>query len=97
VVAAGGSGITLAALSRGLPLAFIPRIANQPLVAAAVAGFGAGTVCGDPAELPAAVHALLHQPELRARAHVASEMLNRRPAPSAAWSALRQHIGVATR
>jgi len=93
VVAAGGSGTTLAALSRGLPVAFIPRIANQPLVAAAVAGFGAGTVCDDPADLTAAVRTILHQPELREQAHVASEMLDRRPTPSAAWSLLRHLVG----
>lgn len=88
VVAAGGSGTTLAALSRGLPLAFVPRIANQPLVASVVAGFGAGTVCDDPAELTAAVRMLLHEPEHRARAAAAAELLNQRPAPAAAWSAL---------
>jgi UDP:flavonoid glycosyltransferase YjiC (YdhE family) len=49
------SGTTLAALSRGLPLVFVPRIANQPLVASVVAGFGAGIVCDDTAKLTAAV------------------------------------------
>ena len=92
VVAAGGSGTTLAALSRGLPLAFVPRIANQPLVASLVARFGAGTVCDDPAELTAAVQILLRESELWARAGAASELLDQRPAPDAVWSALRDRV-----
>jgi UDP:flavonoid glycosyltransferase YjiC (YdhE family) len=92
VVSAGGSGTALAALSRGLPLAFVPRIANQPLVASVVSGFGAGTVCDDPADLTAAVSMVLHAPELRARAEVASELLERRPTPDTVWSALRDRM-----
>jgi UDP:flavonoid glycosyltransferase YjiC (YdhE family) len=93
VVATGGSGTTLAALSRGLPLAFVPRMSNQPLNAAAVAGFGAGIVCeDDPAKLTSAVERLLHEPELRARASAASELLGQRPAPDAVWSALKDRI-----
>lgn len=92
VVTAGGSGTTLAALSRGLPLAFVPRIANQPLVASAVAGFGAGVVC-DEAKLAAAVETLLHEPALGAQARAAAGLLDRRPAPDAVWSALRDVIG----
>jgi UDP:flavonoid glycosyltransferase YjiC (YdhE family) len=92
VVAAGGSGTTLAALSRGLPLAFVPRIANQPLIASVVAGFGAGVVCEDPAKLTPAVEMLLHEPGLRARAAAAAELLGQRPAPGTAWSALHDRI-----
>jgi UDP:flavonoid glycosyltransferase YjiC (YdhE family) len=95
VVAAGGSGTTLAALSRGLPLAFVPRIANQPQVASVVAGFGSGVVCDDPVELTAAVQTLLNEPEPRARARAASELLARRLAPGAVWSALQNRIGQA--
>lgn len=97
VVAAGGSGTTLAALSRGLPLAFVPRIANQPLIASVVARFGAGVVCEeDPAKLASAVEMLLHGPELRARAQAASELLGQRPAPDAVWSQLRGRIGASS-
>ncbi|MDH6627566.1 UDP:flavonoid glycosyltransferase YjiC (YdhE family) [Streptomyces sp. LBL] len=97
VVAAGGSGTTLAALSRGLPLAFVPRIANQPQVASVVAGFGAGVVCDDPAKLTTTVEQLLAEPGLRAQARAASDLLARRPAPDAVWSALRDRIGVSGR
>jgi len=97
VVTAGGSGTTLAALSRGLPMAFVPRIANQPLVASLVTDFGAGIVCDDPADLTAAVRTLLDEPKPRARAETAAELLNQRPAPALAWSTLRERIGVTTR
>ena len=93
VVAAGGSGTALAALSRGLPLAFVPRVANQPLIASVVAGFGAGVVCEDPAKLTPAVETVLHEPGLRARAEAASELLGQRPAPGTVWSALRGRVG----
>jgi UDP:flavonoid glycosyltransferase YjiC (YdhE family) len=92
VLAAGGSGTTLAALSRGLPLAFVPRIANQPLVAAAVADFGAGVVCDDPDKLTAVVDNLLHAPALRERAEAASELLGKRPTPEQTWSQLRDRL-----
>ena len=97
VVTVGGSGTTLAALSRGLPLTFVPRIANQPLVAAVVAKFGAGLVCDDVAALPATVAQLLHQAELRDRAGAAAELLARRPAPDAVWSTLRDRVGALAR
>jgi UDP:flavonoid glycosyltransferase YjiC (YdhE family) len=97
VVAAGGSGTTLAALSRGLPLAFVPRMANQPLIASAVARFGVGVVCEEnPASLASAVERLLHEPELRARAGAASDLLGQRPSPDAVWSELRRRIGASS-
>jgi len=96
VVAAGGSGTTLAALSRGLPIAFVPRFANQPLVASVVARFGAGIVCEDPADLAPTVWALLRAPGLRARAGDAAERLGQRPAPDAVWSEVRGRIGAAS-
>lgn len=90
VVAAGGSGTTLAALSRGLPILFVPKMANQPQVAAAVTGFGAGLT---PEVLPAAVPTLLGDPELRGRAAEARDRLAARPSPEATWSALRARRG----
>jgi len=86
VVAAGGSGTTLAALSRGLPMLFVPRIANQPQVAAAVTAFGAGLT---PEPLDGAVSRLLGTPELRTRAEAARRRLADRPSPEAVWSTLR--------
>nr|WSY50809.1 hypothetical protein OG999_12230 [Streptomyces sp. NBC_00886] len=97
VVTAGGSGTTPAALSRGLPLAFVPCIANQPLVASAVAGFGAGVGCDDPAKPAETVKTPLHEPEPRADARAASEWLGRRPASGAVLSTVRDRIGVSGR
>jgi UDP:flavonoid glycosyltransferase YjiC (YdhE family) len=93
VIGVGGSGTTLSALSRGPPLAFVPRMANNPQVASVVAGFGAGVVCDDPVKLTEAVPMLLNEPELRARAQDASDLLGRRAAPGEVWSALRNLIG----
>jgi UDP:flavonoid glycosyltransferase YjiC (YdhE family) len=86
VVAAGGSGTTLATLSRGLPMLFLPKIANQPQVAAAVTAFGAGIT---PDSLAGSVPALLDDFELRRHAVEARDRLADRPSPDAVWSALR--------
>ena len=92
VVAAGGSGTTLAALSRGLPIAFVPRIANQPIVAATVEQVGAGVVCADVTELPDAVTAILQDERLRRKAAEAARRLGERPSPDAAWSTVRDLV-----
>jgi UDP:flavonoid glycosyltransferase YjiC (YdhE family) len=56
----GGAGTTLAALAAGVPMAFLPVSADQPLNAQLVAAHGAGLVCEDgPAGLRAAVEAIL--------------------------------------
>ena len=89
VVAAGGSGTTLATLSRGLPMLFVPRIANQPQIAAAVTAFGAGVT---PDSLVESVPALLADPDLRARAAAARDRLAERPTPEAVWSTLRARL-----
>ncbi|GIJ45371.1 glycosyl transferase [Virgisporangium aliadipatigenens] len=89
VVAAGGSGTTLATLSRGLPMLFVPRIANQPQIAAAVTAFGAGIT---PEPLAGSVRSLIDEPSLRVRAEDARDRLAARPSPEAAWSALRARV-----
>ncbi|WP_033339259.1 glycosyltransferase [Catenuloplanes japonicus] len=89
VIAAGGSGTTLATLSRGLPIAFVPRIANQPQVAAAVTALGAGIT---PDSLAGAVPTLLGTPSLREAAAEARTRLDQRPSPATAWSTLRSRI-----
>ncbi|MDP9798421.1 UDP:flavonoid glycosyltransferase YjiC (YdhE family) [Catenuloplanes nepalensis] len=93
VLAAGGSGTTLATLSRGLPLAFIPKIANQPLVASLVTTFGAALTIDTPDSLPAAIPALLTTPSLRDRATAAQSLLAERPSPATTWTALRSRLG----
>ena len=90
VVAAGGSGTTLATLSRGLPLLFVPRIANQPQVAASVTTFGAGIT---PDSLEESLPSLLHDAGLRTRAGEARARLAERPSADAVWSVLRTAHG----
>jgi UDP:flavonoid glycosyltransferase YjiC (YdhE family) len=85
VVAAGGSGTTLATLSRGLPMLFVPRIANQPQIAAAVTAFGAGIT---PDSLAESVPILLGDLDLRSRAAAARDQLAERPTPEVVWSTL---------
>jgi len=89
VVAAGGSGTTLATLSRGLPMLFLPKIANQPQVAAAVTAFGAGITPDSPV---GSVPMLLDDLDLRRHAAEARDRLADRPSPAAAWSTLRARI-----
>jgi UDP:flavonoid glycosyltransferase YjiC (YdhE family) len=89
VVAAGGSGTTLATLSRGLPLLFVPRIANQPQVAAAVTAFGAGLT---PESLTDSVPVLLEDAELRKHAGEARDRLADRSSPETVWSTLRARL-----
>src|SRR5262249_52269853 len=60
MVGHGGSGLTLAALAAGVPLALVPLFADQPYNAARVARLGAGVVLGqDLAGLQKALRALL--------------------------------------
>jgi UDP:flavonoid glycosyltransferase YjiC (YdhE family) len=65
---------------------FLPKIANQPQVAAAVTAFGAGIT---PDSLAGSVPALLDDLELRRHAVEARDRLADRPSPDAVWSALR--------
>ncbi|MDR7280127.1 glycosyltransferase [Catenuloplanes atrovinosus] len=88
VLAAGGSGTTLATLSRGLPLLFIPAIANQPLVASLVTTFGAGLVAAAPDDLATAIPTLLADPDLRTQAQTAQFRLASRLSPAVTWSTL---------
>ncbi|GAB7041429.1 MULTISPECIES: glycosyltransferase [Catenuloplanes] len=92
VLAAVGSGTTLAALSRGLPLALIPKIANQPLVASLVTALGAGLTVDSPASLPTAIPSLLTTPSLREAATTARSRLATRPSPTTVWTTLRSHL-----
>ena len=92
VITAGGSGTTLAALRRGLPIVFVPQIANQPVIADAVASYGAGVVCGDAGEVAEGLSTVLRLPAYAARAQHAAETLAARPTPATTWSALRPRI-----
>jgi UDP:flavonoid glycosyltransferase YjiC (YdhE family) len=88
VVAAGGAGTVLAALSRGVPLVLVPVLADQPLIAERVASFGAAVVCHDAGELGTAVGLVLGDERHRAAARTAAERLNAVESPAAVWDRL---------
>lgn len=87
VVAHGGSGTTLAALARGLPLLLLPQGANQFSNAERCAGLGVGIRLLPGEVAPGAVHgavrALLDQPHYRERAGDVAGEIERMPAPHA--------------
>ena len=94
VVAHGGSGTTLAALARGLPLLLLPQGANQFWNARRCADLGAGLQLL-PGQVGAgavneAVHALLEQPAYRHRARELATEIDRMPAPDDAVPLLEE-------
>ena len=68
VVAAGGTGTVLAALSAGLPMVLVPVVADQPWNAARAAALGVAVVVSAPHEVGAAVRQVLADPSYRAAA-----------------------------
>ena len=79
VVTHGGAGTTLGALAHGLPLVVLPQGADQYANADAVVAAGAGRRLGREeatvAAIRDAVHAALHDPDLRRAAeHVQAEI-----------------------
>jgi UDP:flavonoid glycosyltransferase YjiC (YdhE family) len=76
LVTDGGAGSTLGGLAAGVPLAMLPRSADQHITARKVAATGAGMVVKDVASLGAAVRTLLRDHRYRERARrVAAEIL----------------------
>ncbi|WP_199439922.1 glycosyltransferase [Umezawaea beigongshangensis] len=88
VVAAGGAGTVLAALTRGVPLVILPVLADQPLIAERVASFGAAVVREDVRELGTGVGLVLGDERHRAAARTAAERLNAVASPAAVWDRL---------
>lgn len=79
MIAHGGLGTTLLALSHGVPMVLLPLFADQSLNADRVEGLGAGVVVsggpGATAALPDRLAALLADPTVRAGAGaIASEI-----------------------
>ncbi|MEV7088499.1 TIGR03086 family metal-binding protein [Streptomyces sp. NPDC093085] len=81
VVAAGGSGTVLAALSRGIPMVLHPQGADQPLTAARAEAAGVATVVDSAAALTGAVTRALNDPALAARAGEIASYIAKNPAP----------------
>lgn len=89
VVTVGGSGTTIAALSRGLPLVFLPQFANQPVIADAVSAVGAGVVSPGASGLTTAVTSVVRDPRFERAAKAAATRLADLPAPQSVWLILR--------
>jgi len=92
VVTVGGSGTTLAALSRGCPLVLWPQFADQPVVAEAVSDVGAGLVCSGASDLTAAVTSVVGDVNFGRAARDAAVRLADLPGPESAWSLLRRRL-----
>ena len=85
VVSHGGSGTTIAALTRGLPQVVIPLFADQPHNAAriAAAGIGVAVDARSAADtLAPAVERVLADPSYRAAAHRVACEIAAQPAPA---------------
>lgn len=89
VVAAGGAGTVLAALSHGIPMVIWPKGAEKPMNADRVAAAGAGLTIADPSDCAAAVRTLLDDDSYRAGAARVAAQIREAPDPAEVWSALR--------
>lgn len=94
VVAHGGSGTTLAALTHGLPSLLLPHGADQLGNARRVVEAGAGTLLppseATPDTVRAAVRGLLSEPGYRAGAHRLQQEIARMPGPQRAVELLER-------
>ncbi|WP_432971758.1 glycosyltransferase [Dactylosporangium sp. CA-233914] len=92
MVAAGGAGTVLAAMSRGIPMVLWPKGAEKPMNAERVAAAGAGIVIDDPARAAEAVLKILDQRSYSMSAAAVAEQIASTPPPAAVWSALRDRL-----
>ncbi|GAA2581000.1 DUF1205 domain-containing protein [Dactylosporangium fulvum] len=91
VVAAGGAGTVLAAMSHGIPMVLCPKGAEKPINAQRVAA-AAGIVVDDPARAGAAVRTVLTDVSYRAGAQRVGEQIRHTPDAGRVWSALRDRL-----
>ncbi|MFG2044655.1 glycosyltransferase [Dactylosporangium sp. NPDC048998] len=92
VVAAGGAGTVLAAMSHGIPMVLWPKGAEKPMNAERVAAAGAGIAIDEPARSAGAVHKILNDTSYRTAAERIAEQIRRTPDAGQAWSALRDRL-----
>lgn len=88
VVAAGGAGTVLGAMSRGVPMVLCPQGADQPINAARAAAAGVAVVVDSPAGLTDAVLAALSDEALHARAVEVAAEIAKAPEPADVLTAL---------
>jgi UDP:flavonoid glycosyltransferase YjiC (YdhE family) len=82
VVAAGGSGTILGALSHGKPMVLCPQGTDQPINAARAAAAGVAVVVDTPAEVTGAVARVLADDVVRARAAEVAAEIEKTPTPA---------------
>jgi UDP-N-acetylglucosamine:LPS N-acetylglucosamine transferase len=82
VVAAGGSGTVLGALSHGKPMVLCPQGTDQPINAARAAAAGVAVVVDTPAEVTDAVVRALKDDALHARAADVAAEIRKTPTPT---------------
>lgn len=92
VVAAGGAGTVLAAMSHGIPMVLLPKGAEKPQNAQRVSAAGAGITITDPAHAGDAVRTLLIDPSYRASAERIAGQISGTPDAARVWTALRQRL-----
>lgn len=91
VVAAGGSGTVLGAMSRGVPMVLCPQGTDQPINAVRADAAGVAIVVDDPADVTAAVERALNDTDLRSRAAEIAEEIAEMPSPSQVFAVLVEH------
>jgi UDP:flavonoid glycosyltransferase YjiC (YdhE family) len=92
VVAAGGAGTVLAAVSRGIPMVLLPKGAEKPQNAERVVAAGAGIAITDAVHAGDAVHTVLTDPWYRDGAEQIAEQIAGMPDASAVWAALQERL-----
>ncbi|MET7391901.1 glycosyltransferase [Dactylosporangium sp. NPDC005572] len=92
VVAAGGAGTVLAAMSHGIPMVLWPKGAEKPMNAERVAAVGAGLVVDEPGQAGEAVGKVLADLSYGAAAARVAEEIRHAPAPAQVWSELRGRL-----
>jgi UDP:flavonoid glycosyltransferase YjiC (YdhE family) len=92
VVAAGGAGTVLAALSHGIPMVLWPKGAEKPMNAERVAAAGAGLVVDDPSGSAGAVREVLSDPSYRTGAGRIAEQIRATPEAAEVWPAVRARL-----
>ncbi|GAB7192073.1 glycosyltransferase [Kineococcus sp. NUM-3379] len=88
VVAAGGAGTVLGALTHGVPLVLMPVLADQPLIAERVAASGAAVACARPEDLGEGVGLVLGENSYRDAARRQAACLAQVPSPAEVWRRL---------
>lgn len=92
VVSTSGAGTALSALGYGLPMVLLPVLADQPVLAAALAALGVAIVCEDADQVAAGVKRVLTDPGFTVAAQAAAKRLAAARPPAEIWAVLQQRL-----